>query len=1027
MERVSPSKVSVIITINNTDIYLRESLNCILNQTLKEIELFCIVDNRLDNALNILNMYAKKDNRLVIIEKENQSIGALKNECLSMLNGIYVYFFDSKDFLDLNFLENAYKKSIQNDLDILILKSNHYDDKTKIFSSVFRDRVDGISVNNLPNKDIFSYKDMHRTVFSTFSNNIHDKFLKVKFLKENVLLFQELNKFEDFLLVNLSLVKAYRISIFDSVCVYKRINYKNQLSVYEETYLDIFNGYNLLKNKLLEINVYEDVIESFVLTLLSNSIKYLNNQKTYQQYEVVYEYIVNNLNAEFKILSYEYLFLQQRDCIKIDFENYKLITSMSFNEYLEISKKYLSNEFDFKIKISIIIPVFNVGTYLKKCLDCILTQTLKNIEVICINYGSTDDSIEILQEYASIDNRLVIITQTNQGQFKAMNKGISIAKGKYIYFLEANSVIDFDALDIMFNKVVAINADVLYFNGSYNLDSERLNQSNYFYTDELEDNSSISGVELLSKIQEKNNFCFDISLLLIKLEFLKKEDILFNENVIYMDKSFSFKLIMTSTNVTYINQKLLKKQISKNNNYDIFYGNLVSYIKIIDFINKLDGQNGIDQEIHGILNNVFNCVIDEYNSLIQFEKDKTSTLKGIELYYFKTFFVEKLQKNNIIKENFNNKDVDVKDKLQVYLWSNSNMDYSNLLTRIKIDELENLEYEVVAICSPNSWIHSAIGGFHINEKIPIISPNELFELIKQNNNYLIILPNSNDESIKKKRELNNIGFFNVIISDSLQSHNRFSRESLNSISRFNKNSEALILCSLPKTGNDTVSATFLNYDIDFIGLSHDANKLDDYFKDYSTLKIVTGVREPIIQNLSGLYQQMSAAYQNPIMDIMRSNFKDREHFFSDFENVNLLFNLTVIQRTKTNTLININSFMEDFKKNIVDLSKHTFDKEKGYSIVKEGNIEVFVYQLERMNDIVKEMSSWIGQSSFENWVRSNETNSKWISDSYKQAQKEITFTQNYFDSCYDDPWVQHFYSIEDIDKFKERWRPHIKN
>lgn len=77
-----------------------------------------------------------------------------------------------------------------------------------------------------------------------------------------------------------------------------------------------------------------------------------------------------------------------------------------------------------------------------------------------------------------------------------------------------------------------------------------------------------------------------------------------------------------------------------------------------------------------------------------------------------------------------------------------------------------------------------------------------------------------------------------------------------------------------------------------------------------------------------------------------------------------------------------------------------------------------------MNDIAKEISEFVG-GDFVKWEMANVAADKWVADSYKQAQKEIKFSQEYFDKCFDEPYVKHFYSDEDIEKFKTRWRTHI--
>ena len=92
-------------------------------------------------------------------------------------------------------------------------------------------------------------------------------------------------------------------------------------------------------------------------------------------------------------------------------------------------------------KISVIIPVYNVEKYLRECLDSLLNQTFKDIEIICVNDGSTDGSLNILNEYASKDSRFIIINQNNQGLSAARNNGLNVAKGDYVAFLDSDDYI----------------------------------------------------------------------------------------------------------------------------------------------------------------------------------------------------------------------------------------------------------------------------------------------------------------------------------------------------------------------------------------------------------------------------------------------------------------------------------------------------------------------------------------------------------------------------------------------------------
>ena len=115
-----------------------------------------------------------------------------------------------------------------------------------------------------------------------------------------------------------------------------------------------------------------------------------------------------------------------------------------------------------EIKVSLIISVFNGEKYLRECLDSVIRQTLKEIEVICLNDGSTDKSKEILSEYSK-DCRFKIINQENIGLGASRNKGMELAKGEYIAFLDADDWLVDNALETAYNEAKSKNADITMF------------------------------------------------------------------------------------------------------------------------------------------------------------------------------------------------------------------------------------------------------------------------------------------------------------------------------------------------------------------------------------------------------------------------------------------------------------------------------------------------------------------------------------------------------------------------------------
>lgn len=114
-------------------------------------------------------------------------------------------------------------------------------------------------------------------------------------------------------------------------------------------------------------------------------------------------------------------------------------------------------------KFSIIVPVYNVRNYLGLCIESLINQTLKDIEIICVNDGSTDDSLDILQEYAKKDYRIKICDKLNGGSSSARNLGLDIAEGEFILFVDSDDILEKEACDRLYMEILQSGADVIVF------------------------------------------------------------------------------------------------------------------------------------------------------------------------------------------------------------------------------------------------------------------------------------------------------------------------------------------------------------------------------------------------------------------------------------------------------------------------------------------------------------------------------------------------------------------------------------
>lgn len=143
-------------------------------------------------------------------------------------------------------------------------------------------------------------------------------------------------------------------------------------------------------------------------------------------------------------------------------------------------------------QLSIIVPIYNGEKYLEKCLDSLINQTYKNIEIICINDGSVDESLTILKEYQKCDSRINIINQANHGLSEVRNIGMDLAKGDYITFVDCDDWIDLNTCEVIVEKIHKFQPEVIMFpyikeytNNSVNVDLFQQNDI-YFINENLQ-------------------------------------------------------------------------------------------------------------------------------------------------------------------------------------------------------------------------------------------------------------------------------------------------------------------------------------------------------------------------------------------------------------------------------------------------------------------------------------------------------------------------------------------------------------
>ena len=298
-----------------------------------------------------------------------------------------------------------------------------------------------------------------------------------------------------------------------------------------------------------------------------------------------------------------------------------------------------------KPEVSLIIPVYNVESYLKQCLDSVINQTFKDIEIIIVNDCSCDSSLQIIKEYQQKDERIVLINlQENKGQGNARNEGLKIAKGNYITFIDSDDWVRVDYIETLYKTIKEHNVDLAIANiSTYNNITGKISHIKFPPT--IYNNLNTKAIKSIilkqrmiwsscSKIYKKsfilNNNIFFKQILM--------EDILFNyevilktDNIILTDKNLYYYRIKRnlSTMENKSNRiyscvnvfKNIKQMLINNNQLEKFKSSFYSY-GYLCFAAEIEVSSLSKKELNKIIVELKNTVFDDRNTILIYNDEQ---------------------------------------------------------------------------------------------------------------------------------------------------------------------------------------------------------------------------------------------------------------------------------------------------------------------------------------------------------------------------------------------------------------------
>ncbi len=322
-------------------------------------------------------------------------------------------------------------------------------------------------------------------------------------------------------------------------------------------------------------------------------------------------------------------------------------------------------------KVSIIVPIYNGEKYLERCLDSLVKQTYKNIEILCLNDGSTDGSIKILKKYQKKDNRIIVIDKENSGVSDTRNIGIDKASGKYICFCDCDDLYEENYIELMYNSAKDHNVDIVKCNykvidtNNNLIDTGNINDlANRKYSNEM------IKKEIIPKCLDGSIPCF-CYLIIIKKSALKA---LFPLDIAMMeDVVFYLRLLIKTKNMYIIDDALytiMYNPEGATNNTKNYERNILNTITVNKYIkDELNKNNILTDELSMCLN--------------------VSTLNSISDFIFKYYLAGKKDTIKLCK-NIRNDDY-------IKIVDTTNLELINIQRKLIIKYIKEKKYNLLKI------------------------------------------------------------------------------------------------------------------------------------------------------------------------------------------------------------------------------------------------------------------------------------------------------------------------------------------
>lgn len=565
--------ISVVLSVLNDAPFLNQCLDSFLTQTSDDFQLICIDWGSNDASQIILAEYAQHDERITVINRSGSSQDEMYNYVVQYATGDYIYFCDAGDYVERIFIERLKDQVNTYQVDVLFFDAQTFESHTN--TVIPRTQM---WPQFYSNKTVFSYRDAPQHIMTISSTDIWTKLFSLSFLKEKKLSFSPFDKTTEIVFIALALCEASQFLSLNEKLVHHRTK-KGNLRHIKHSPTDVLTAVTQLYTELCNRERYEELEFSFANFAVRTLAQCLHGMSDAQERFVLCSHIAHSELIQTKVLAFKresYESCGDYDCVcgcESAYEYHSRIQNLKQGS----TEPYVLQERTPTLcvpKVTVIVPAFNVSLWIGQCLDSILRQTLQEIEIIIVDDGSTDATLDVALNYAQHDTRITVMSQHKPGHSCASSRNAALSWdhqwGDYLYFLDADDWIEPNALQTLWERAEKDQLDEVIFDGAAFLDDTKIpskqaerefaKYSKYYRR--YQDYTGVwDGKDLLCVFHAAEEYRVNVALQFFNKSYFDTSHLRFNQSAAHEDNTFTFQALWHAKRVGYIPQAFYRRRV----------------------------------------------------------------------------------------------------------------------------------------------------------------------------------------------------------------------------------------------------------------------------------------------------------------------------------------------------------------------------------------------------------------------------------------------------------------------------------